>query len=47
MTLAETSIFISHVNGDPDAEAVLNALAEGQHGLKQKLGPDYDAYKLF
>jgi hypothetical protein len=47
MASAETAIFISHVNGDPDAEAVLKALVDEQHGLKHELGPDYDAYKLF
>lgn len=40
-------IFISHVNGDPDAEPVLQALVDEQQGLKHELGPDYQGYELF
>jgi hypothetical protein len=40
---SSTSIFISHVNGDPDAEEVLRALVDG---LKQALTPSHDAYEI-
>ena len=38
-----TSIFISHVNSDQEAEEVLQALVAG---LKNELGPSHDGYEL-
>jgi hypothetical protein len=43
VTSSDTSIFISHINGDPDADEVVKALVSG---LKQKLGPSHDAYEI-
>jgi len=43
MVSPRTSIFVSHVNGDPDAEPVLQALIDK---LRQELAPTHDAYEI-